>query len=517
MPVEKFRSDLLRQVLDSAPDAILVASAAGHILYVNGQAEVLFGFRAADLVGQELEVLIPEQFRTRHRRHVGNYTNAPRLRPMGQRTMSLLGRRADGQEFPVEIHLAPATSDGTTVVVATVRDVTERLATAQALQEAREIAEKVARAKGQFLAAASHDLRQPLQSLRMLNASLRRVVTDERLLPMIDAEAANIDRMASLVESLLNVAKIESGTLRPEPRPVSVTGLLHHLRDQFATQARNRGLALVVDSPVDVTLNTDLTLLEGLLANLVSNAVKYTLQGQVTLGCAVDDRGVRIGVHDTGPGIPVDKLQSIFDDFVRLEAGERQASGFGLGLGIVRRLGALLGVEVTVASQPGAGSIFTVHAGHDKVCSGPGESADAKHPASTAAAEPEPGQLMLLVDDDAGVRAATELFFAHSGYRVISAGSADEALAAMAAATAPFDLIVTDNHLGPGLTGAALLPLLRAKAGRDVPTIIVTGDTSGAVEKSADAHTRIMLKPVEPEELLRTAAALVRLSAGCSR
>ena len=506
----EFRSDLLKQVMESAPDAILVASESGSIIYANGQLRALFGYEAEDLAGRHLEELIPERFRARHRRHVAGYGAAPQLRPMGQSAMSLQGRRRDGSEFPVEIHLAPATEGGTTVVVATVRDITERQATARALHAARDVAEQVARAKGQFLATASHDLRQPLQSLRMLNASLRRLVTDPRVLEVVDAETANIDRMAILVEGLLNVARIESGTLRPEPRAVAIHELLRKLQAQFAPLARSRDLELIVEAPAGPALMSDPGLIEQLLTNLVSNAIKYTKRGRVTLTCEAGRDGVRIEVRDTGVGIPAEQLQSIFGDFVRLTGADRHADGFGLGLGIVRRLSVLLDLPVTVASQPGTGSVFAVHVGPDKLCAHDEPARPSLPAAAPAVLEPKGSRLMLLVDDDDGVRAATALFFELAGFDVRSAASADAALAAVPDLPRVPDLIITDNRLGPGLTGIELLPRLRAQLRRPVPGIVVTGDTGGAIMAGiSDRRTRVMLKPVAPDELLRAAADLL--------
>src|SRR6187401_864887 len=177
-------SELVRSVLDSAPDAMIIIDSSGQILFANRQVSALFGYAAEELVGGPIETLLPERFRARHVGHRSDYTSSVRVRPMGM-GLELFGMRKDGTEFPVEISLSPVTQGNEVMVAAAIRDVTERMLAEQALKEARRDAEHANRAKSRFLATASHDLRQPLQTLGLLSGALRRMRHDEECLEVL--------------------------------------------------------------------------------------------------------------------------------------------------------------------------------------------------------------------------------------------------------------------------------------------------------------------------------------------
>src|SRR5690606_34820522 len=196
-----------RNLLDAAPDAMVVVDADGRIAVVNKQAEKMFGYSRERMVGENIEMLLPHRYRARHIRHRAGYVDAPRVRPMGV-GMELVGLRRDGTEFPVEISLSPINSGADSFVSSVIRDVTERHQIEQALNAARQTAERAQKANNAFLAAASHDLRQPLQALSLLSGALRRTIKDPLALEMIQSQQDSLEAMTTLLNSLLDISRL---------------------------------------------------------------------------------------------------------------------------------------------------------------------------------------------------------------------------------------------------------------------------------------------------------------------
>src|SRR5262245_5738475 len=245
-------AELVRSVLDSAPDAMIIIDASGAIVFANDQVTALFGYPADQVVGLRVERLLPERFRERHIGHRANYAKAGRVRPMGI-GLDLFALRADGTEFPVEISLSPIRDGDQLVIAAAIRDVTERKRVERELKQARAEADRANLAKSRFLATASHDLRQPLQSLGLLNGTLRRLITN----PTPDAaDALEQQELASaamsrLLNALLDISKLESGAVKPDVTDFHVAALLEQLRAEFAGLARNKGLLFTVQTSAD--------------------------------------------------------------------------------------------------------------------------------------------------------------------------------------------------------------------------------------------------------------------------
>ena len=350
------------EVVEQAPDAIVLVDMTGAIVYANRRVAHLFGIAPANLIGQSIETLIPERFRAKHAGYRQTYAREPRVRPMGDTRLQLAGRRADGSELPVDIHLAPIQSDGQHWTLAVIRDATERYRFVDELQQARRAAEEVARAKGEFLAMAAHDLSQPEQTLEFVISAIERGrMQPSELTELAALASTSLARMRELLKMLIEISRLESGTMNVIEEPIRVADIYDDLARQFGPAAQAKALRFV-KQPCAHIVQTDPALLRGLLANLVSNAIRYTAQGEVGIQCVAGaDGGLRLAVRDTGIGIPGDQLQAIFEDFHRLEEGRQsQQDGFGLGLGIVRRLSMLLGFPVTVDSTVGRGSTFGV-------------------------------------------------------------------------------------------------------------------------------------------------------------
>jgi two-component system, sensor histidine kinase len=512
-------AELARAALDAAPDAMIIIDGAGIICYANRQVRTLFGYAHEDIVGRNVEQLMPERFRSRHVRHRLDFAQAVRQRPMGQ-GLRLFGQRQDGSEFPVEISLSPVQDGARVLVAAAIRDVTDRkraeaeLTVAretaerarEAADQARESADRANQAKSRFLATASHDLRQPLQTLALLNGALRRMASHEDREEVLAQQQQAIGAMSRLLNALLDISKLESGAVKAEVADFRVASLLEALRGEFASIAASKGLALQVESSGEFACS-DPALVEQILKNLVSNAIKYTRAGRVLLRSVQQGERVRIEVHDTGIGIPAAQLAYIYDEFYQVGVPTNSSrDGYGLGLSIVQRLVKLLGADLEVSSEVGRGSVFALllPAGRQ-----PGASS-AREPAVASAAAPHSRRLrVLLVEDDPGVRDATRMLLAVEGYRVSAVSSKSEALRSVQAEGAP-DLLITDYHLADGELGTQIIQALRESTASDVKTVLVTGDTSALVKQMAgNPQLRIASKPINAEELLAMLSSLL--------
>lgn len=350
------------EIIEQAPDAIVLVDPHGLVVYANPRVRQLFGIEGGALIGQPVETLIPARLREQHQMHRQRYTREPRVRPMGDARIALAARRADGSEFPVDIHLSPIVSDGHRWTLAVVRDATERHQLMDGLREARRAAERVARVKGEFLAMAAHDLSQPEQTLDLVVDTIARsVAPGSEIAQLADLASCALERMRELLKMLGEISRLESESVQAVQQPIGVLEIYEYLERQFRPIAQAKALEFVSE-PRCYVIETDPALLRGMLSNLVSNAIRYTPQGAVALRCVEPpDGSLRLVVSDTGIGIPSNQVQTIFEDFRRLEEGRRiHREGFGLGLGIVRRLSDLLGFPVDVESSVGCGSTFRV-------------------------------------------------------------------------------------------------------------------------------------------------------------
>lgn len=497
--------EFARGALDAAPDAMVIIDASGIIRYANRQMSALFGYMHDEIIGRNVEELMPERFRARHVMHRTGYSAKVRVRPMGS-GLDLFGKRKDGGEFPVEISLSPIHDSEVTLVAAAIRDVTERkraeaelIVARQVAEEARGAADRAYLAKSRFLATASHDLRQPLQALALLNGSLRRMVSDAESLNAISQQEQALGAMSRLLNALLDISKLESGTIKPEAIDFGVAGLFDEICREFARSAADKGLQLQIETG-NTIIHSDPSLVEQVLRNLVSNAIKYTRRGEVRLRCLSGASLVRIEVIDTGIGIPAGQLSYIFDEFYQVGvSAQSKRDGYGLGLNIVHRIVNLLGLHLEVSSQVGQGSVFTLSlpAGSDASLIARPESEGPPPLVPPLAA----AQHVLLVEDDAAVRAATRLLLRVEGYRVTAAAGIAEALRLVEAGR--IDLLITDYHLEGDEVGTALIAALRQKVGSTFKTVLITGDTSSVVKQlPPDPYLRVASKPIRADMLL---------------
>jgi len=506
-PALGLRTDLIRSALETAPDAIVIADGAGTIVFANRQVEALFGYRPAEILGAKVEQLLPERLRGPHAAHRRRFAASPRVRPMGA-GLELYGRRKDGSEFPVEISLSPIGESHLTT--AAIRDVTERKRIEAELIAAREEANRANLAKSRFLATASHDLRQPVQALAMLNGILRRAVGDVHLTAAISQQEQAINAMSRLLGALLDMSKLESGAIRPEISSFRVDALFEEMRSEFYSVAASKGLSLEVH-PEPVAVRSDRSLVEQVLRNLISNAIKYTRYGSVRLRSLDQGPLIRVEVLDTGIGIPPEQLSNIYDEFYRVPGvaeGSTEDSGYGLGLAIVRRIVRLLDLQLEVRSEVGKGSAFALML---PAGSGAPPRSFRRAPRAVSDATSVSQPRVLLVEDDPRVRDATQLLLRSENYQVTVVTTLAGALEA-AGAPDSIDLLITDYHLGNGENGIQVIEALRARHGPSLKAVLVTGDTSSAMHELArQQQVRVVSKPVQVDELL---TLLRQLSAG---
>ena len=366
------------------------------------------------------------------------------------------------------------------------------------LQRQKALADQASQDKSRFLAAASHDLRQPLHALGLFAQALRERAAPTPLAPLAERIGASVGALEGLLNALLDVSRLDAGVLQPRVQPVPLRALAERLGAEFAPLAQAQGLAWRCEGP-HVAVATDPALLENLLRNLLANAVRYTPQGEVALlWHAGDDGMAELAVQDTGIGIAPEHQREVFREFVQLHNPERdRAKGLGLGLAVVDRLARLLGHGLSLQSAPGQGSRFALRLPLAELPAPEAVSA----PGGEAPAQ-ERGLRVLVIDDEADVRAAMAEVLGGWGCEVLAAASAQEALAALAALAAPPQAIVADYRLQGGLTGADAIAAVRAAWGVGIPALIVTGDTAAQRlrEIAASGHPALH-KPVPPARL----------------
>ncbi len=507
---------ITRHLLQFSPDALIVIDSCGTVRFANATTGALFGYTPEQVVGQSVEMLVPERFRIRHGAHLLGYLRDPTSREMGARIVDLFARRADGSEFPAGIRLAPFYDGGKTFVAAAIRDMTDRRAINDALIASREEADRANLAKTRFLATASHDLRQPLQTIRLFNASMLSMTAGiPEVRDLLLRQQLAIDGASRMLNALLDVTRLESGAIEPQLVPVGLAAVLADLAGEFEPAAAAKKLRLEF-ADTRAVIATDRTLFTQLLQNLIGNALKYTESGFVRITLSAEAEALILAVEDSGIGIPEDKVERIFDEYYQVDRKGAQRSGVGLGLAIVREVSRLLGYSVTVASHLGEGTRVRVRIPLQRVSSEmPAPPPDAAEPAladgDAAKTAPATRCRVVLLEDNDSVRTATELFLSLEGYETRSAASVAEA-ESLLAGMQPGDVFISDYHLEGALTGLDVLQQLRARAGHlhELPAILLSGDLSTMMRavKSSIPRCRFLGKPVDTEALLTALAEL---------
>jgi PAS domain S-box-containing protein len=383
-------------------------------------------------------------------------------------------------------------------------DVTERKRFEGEISRAWKSAALADQAKTSFLSAASHDMRQPLQTLRFLQAALEPHLPDGEGRSLVGGIARSLDTMSSILSSLLDVNRLEAGDLRPSKRDFAINEAFDSLAADFLASVADKGLRWrLVRS--ELLVHSDKGMLEAMLRNLLSNAVRYTDRGKILLGCRRAGDKIRIEVWDSGIGIAQDQLPYIFEEYYQGEQGAERG-GFGLGLAIVRRMGKMLDHKIDVQSTPGKGAVFSIEVprGHS--------TRDIIKNAQTARYESgDFPDSILVVEDETSVRSSLARLLKARGIEAVVVATANDALARIGRQEIRPDLLICDYNLRGSANGVDTINTLRAALASNVPAIVMTGDIRSEVVDSVAAHgISVLIKPFPANDLLQHIARLYR-------
>ena len=371
-------------------------------------------------------------------------------------------------------------------------------------EAARHEAEIANRAKTQFFTAASHDLRQPLHAMGLFAEALRARTHEPEVAQLVNSINESVDALEGLFSELLDITRIDSGGVEVNPESFEVGEIFRKIRLHFEPSAFEKGLTLRIRGGRHVAL-ADPLLVERIVRNLVSNAIRYTADGTVLVSCRKRGDKLLLQVWDTGPGIGEEERVRVFEEFYQVPGVQavvvEQKKGLGLGLAIVKRLAALMAAPVRLASQTGRGSVFTLELPIGKVARVATRAQPGKGPIGITL----DGRLIVIVEDEPAVREGLEVLLAGWGAAIVSLDSVAAAKAwaehAEPSQTRP-SLVIADYRLEHGTTGVAAIDAVRRRFGRDVPAIVVTGSSMTGHDKEALEHDfHLLIKPVLPNKL----------------
>jgi signal transduction histidine kinase len=374
----------------------------------------------------------------------------------------------------------------------------ENLELIEQLQLQKEESEKANNAKSKFLAAASHDLRQPLYALSLFTSVLEETIQDSKGIKVVGQINASVNSLTNLFDKLLDISQLDAGVIRVNKQDFSLRKMFNTLMQSFNPLAIQKGLT--IEWPQDyLEVHSEPELLEQTLRNYLSNAIKYTPQGVIKVSCDDNDGLITITVSDTGIGISEQTLDNIYEEFYQVDNIEREREkGLGLGLSIVQRTAKLLGHDIAVSSIPGEGSAFSISVEQAKtviVESQPAANIPSLEQYNSSA-------LVLVIDNEADIREGLNNVLQLWGYQVITAASLDDARKQLTSKNKQPDIIISDYRLKEGKTGVHAIKALHETYDKPIPALIITGDIAvGPLLDMDKSDFQVLFKPVAPMKL----------------
>ncbi|MGZ5907830.1 MAG: response regulator [Reyranella sp.] len=495
----------LSSIIDIAENAVVCTNEEQQIIFFNQGAERLFGWRADEVLGRDLAILMPARFRPGHAARVTGFGHGDRsARRMGERG-AIHAVRKDGSEFPAEATISRLESGGGLVFTAILQDISERVAHERELEAARDKAEAAMQAKSMFLANMSHEIRTPLNAVIGMTSLLLHTEINEEQRDYTETIRSSSEALLAIINDLLDYSKLEVGRLELERHAFDVRRCVEEALDLLAPGAGDKGidLAYLIESGVPATILADATRLRQVLVNLLSNAIKFTHHGEVVVEVSATplEAGnimLAFAVRDTGIGIPAERIDDIFRSFTQVDASTtRKYGGTGLGLSISRRLAEIMGGSLMVESQVGRGSTFTLTVQAEAFDDQLAEDVLRERAAVVR------GRHLLIVDDNATNRRILVRQALSWGMTPQAAASAVEAIDLVRHGH-PFDAAILDMQM-PDMDGARLATELRRYRDRDaLPLVLLTsvGNRPRAAAEGEDAFFAWLNKPIKPAALL---------------
>ena len=487
-----------RSLFDKAGDGILILSREGEIVAANEAFARMHGYSRQEIMNMRLEdLLAAETFRVAPERWA-------RILAGELLTVEVEHRHREGHVFPVEISASVISSGNETHMQFFYRDVTQRKRTEAALLAANQEAEGANRAKTRFLAAASHDLRQPVQAINLFLDALAQTALSGEQKEMLGYLGLSVRGLRELLNALLDISQLDAGVVKPEVAQISAANLLRELETEFAHIAYGKGLRLRLFARQGLSFDSDPNLLLRALRNVIGNAIKYTENGGILICARARGAQVVFQVWDTGVGIAPEHIGRVFDEYFQIGNQARdRTKGIGLGLSIVERLIRLINGAIRCRSVPGRGSVFEISLPlvRARLAGARVWLPEADADSATIAAQRFLGRRVVLIEDDHLVAKAIEQALGRLGVTVVSFFNAEEALASSESACA--DLYISDFRLPGGMDGIELLDAIQRRSAQPINAVLMTGETAlNQIELSASCSWKVLYKPVDLQALL---------------